>query len=83
MPNQKPSSLARKGFSISTFPDGKRIRTLDLSERILVIEDPKTGESKTVRFDYKSEGGHIMSVAVAPDGSVCGGTAFPFLRFSL
>jgi len=82
-PDAKPKTFVAgsQGLFHSTFPDGKRIRTLDLSERILVVEDPKTGESKTVRFDYKSEGGHIMSVAVAPDGSVCGGTAFPFYAF--
>ncbi|MFN3421013.1 MAG: hypothetical protein ACK40X_04725 [Armatimonadota bacterium] len=70
-----------QGLFHRDFPDGKRIRALDLSERVLVVEDPKTGESKTVKFDYPSEGGHIMSVAVAPDGSVCGGTAFPFYAF--
>lgn len=70
-----------QGLFHRPFLDGKRIRTLDLSERVLVVEDPKTGESKTVKFDYPSEGGHIMSVAVAPDGTVCGGTAFPFYFF--
>jgi len=77
----KPFIAGSQGLFHRVFPDGKRIRTLDLSERVLVVEDPKTGESKTVRFDYPSEGGHIMSVAVAPDGTVCGGTAFPFYAF--
>lgn len=63
------------------FPDGKRIRTCDLLERILVVEDPTTGETKTVRFDYETEGAHIMSVIAAPDDTVCGGTAFPFFAF--
>ena len=82
-PDAKPKAFVAgsQGLFHRFFPDGKRIRILDLAERALVIEDPKTGESKTVRFDYKSEGGHIMSVAVAPDGSVCGGTAFPFYAF--
>ncbi len=77
----KPYIAGSQGLFHRTLPDGKRISRLDLSERVLVVEDPKTGEVKTVRFDYPSEGGHIMSVAVAPDGSVCGGTAFPFYFF--
>lgn len=77
----KPFIAGSQGLFHRVFPDGKRIRSLDLSERLLVVEDPKTGESKTVQFDYSTEGGHIMSVAIAPDGTVCGGTAFPFYFF--
>ena len=33
-------------------------------------------------FDYTSEGAPIMGVAVAPDGTLCGGTSFP-MRFQL
>ncbi|MGQ9463852.1 MAG: hypothetical protein ACUVRR_12510 [Candidatus Fervidibacter sp.] len=77
----KPSIAGSQGLFHRTFPDGKLIRSLDLSERFLVVEDPKTGESKKVRFDYMTEGAHIMGVAVAPDNSVCGGTTFPFYFF--
>lgn len=77
----KPYISGSQGLFHRDFPEGNRIRNLDLSERVLVVEDPKTGESKTVQFDYPSEGGHIMSVASAPDGSICGGTAFPFYAF--
>ncbi len=77
----KPYISGSQGLFHRDFSDGNRIRNLDLSERVLVVEDPKTGASKTVRFDYPSEGGHIMGVAVAPDGSICGGTAFPFYAF--
>ena len=34
------------------------------------------------RFDYTSEGAHIMNLAAAPDGTICGGTAFPMRFFS-
>lgn len=77
----KPFIAGSQGLFHRTFPDGKLIRSLDLSERLLVIEDPKTGESKRVRFDYTTEGAHIMGVAAAPDNSICGGTAFPFYFF--
>ncbi len=62
------------------FPDGKRVQSCDLVERVLVVENPKTGESKKLKFDYTSEGAHIMGVAAASDGTICGGTAFP-MRF--
>ena len=53
--------------------------------RVSPFRDPaaeKAKTEKTVRFDYQSEGGHIMAVAAAPDGTICGGTAFPFRSFS-
>jgi hypothetical protein len=62
------------------FPDGKKIKECDLIERRLVIENPKTNSVKEFRFEYTSEGAHIMGVAAAPGGSISGGTAFP-MRF--
>ncbi len=65
------------------FPDGKLLQTFDLAERRMVVEDRKTGATKTFSFAYTSEGAHVMSVAAAPDGTICGGTAFPmhFFRY--
>jgi hypothetical protein len=40
------------------------------------------GQEKRVAFDYTSEGAHIMGLATAPDGTICGGTAFPMRFFS-
>lgn len=83
-----PSEIKRKtyisgsqGLFHKDFPDGKKIKKLDLEEKILIIEDPKTKEIKEVKFDYESEGGHIMGIVASPDGSICGGTAFPFYFF--
>jgi hypothetical protein len=76
----KPIIAGSQGLFHDVFPDGKRIKTLDLPERLLVVEDPKTKSQKTVRFEYRSEGAHVMGVAAAPDGTICGGTAFP-MRF--
>jgi len=47
-----------------------------------VVSDPKSGKRVRHSFDYSSEGANIMNVAVAPDGTVCGGTAFPMRFFS-
>src|SRR5690606_31524441 len=64
------------------FPDGKQLVTCDLIDRKLTVEDPKTGKRNQVRFEYTSEGAHIMGLAAASDGSICGGTAFPMRFFS-
>ena len=83
----EPDQIERKTIITSSqglfhreFPDGKRLKTCDLVNRTLVVEDPKSGEEKELNFDYSSEGAHIMGIAVAPDGTICGGTAFP-MRF--
>ena len=64
------------------FPDGKVLKTCDLVNRKLTVEDPKTKTTKEVEFDYQSEGAHVMGVAAAPDDTICGGTAFPMRFFS-
>jgi len=64
------------------FPDGRRVRSCDLVTSKLTVENPATGDVKTVRFDYASEGAHLMGLATAPDGTICGGTAFPMRFFS-
>jgi hypothetical protein len=88
-PIDKPASIKNKpiitgsqGLFHQSFPDGKRLKSCDTVEHVMVVEDPKTGESKELRFDYKSEGAHIMGVCAAPDGTICGGTAFPMRFFS-
>ncbi len=64
------------------FPDGRRIKELDTVDKLFIVENPKTGESKEFHFDYTSEGAHIMGLALAPNKTICGGTAFPMRFFS-
>jgi hypothetical protein len=64
------------------FPSGRRATVCDTIERVLEVENPKTKERKRVAFNYTSEGADLMTVATAPDGTVCGGTAFPMRFFS-
>lgn len=64
------------------FPDGKKIKNLDLMERKLVVEDPKTHTEKEVNFEYTSDGAIIMGVATSPDGTIAGGTTFPMRFFN-
>ena len=64
------------------FPDGKKLRSCDLVDRVLVVEDSKAKEIKERHFEYTSEGAHVMGLAISPDGTICGGTAFPMRFFS-
>ena len=80
--DRKPIVTSHQGLFHQQFPDGKLLKTCDLINRVLVVEDPATGETKKLEFDYTSEGAHIMGLAVAPDNTICGGTAFPMRFFS-
>lgn len=71
-----------QGLFHTEFPDGKRLLVCDTVERTMTVQDPKTGTTKKLSFDYRSEGAHLMGVAVAPNGTICGGTAFPMRFFS-
>lgn len=71
-----------QGLCHTEFPDGKRLTVIDTVEKVMTVEDPKTKQVKKFTFDYRSEGAHIMGLAVAPDGTICGGTAFPMRFFS-
>lgn len=79
---EKPIITSSQGLFHRDFPDGKRLKDCDLVDRVLVVEDPKTQEVRELRFDYTSEGAHLMGLAAAPDGTICGGTAFPMRFFS-
>lgn len=80
--NPKPIITDSQSLFYSKFPDGKILKTCDLTERVIRVEDPKSGKVTENRFDYTSEGAHIMGLAAAPDGTICGGTAFPMRFFS-
>ncbi|WP_276360651.1 hypothetical protein [Daejeonella sp. H1SJ63] len=64
------------------FPDGSILRNLDLVNRILITENPKTKATKEVSFDYTSDGAIVMGIGTAPDGTIVGGTAFPMRFFN-
>ena len=79
---EKPIITSSQGLFHDVFPDGKRLRKCDLVDRVMEVEDPGTGEVRELHFDYTSEGAHLMGLAAAPDGTICGGTAFPMRFFS-
>ncbi len=80
--NPKPFITGTQSLFYNEFPDGKKIKRLDLINRKLTVEDPKTDTVKEVSFDYTSEGGWTMGVAKSPDGKLSGGTSFPMRFFS-
>ena len=71
-----------QGLFHRVFPDGKILKTLDPVEKVMVVEDPETKEEKRLTFDYTSDGAHVMGVNAAPNGTIAGGSAFPFRFFS-
>ncbi len=80
--NAKPIITDTQALFHKKFPDGSEATSVDLAERKMTIIDANTSQPRTVNFDYSSEGAVIMATAVAPDGTISGGTAFPMRSFS-
>jgi len=85
---EKPSSRKPKRYiadSQSLFhkkaPTGDQLVSLDLVNREVTVKTV-AGKTRTLPFDYESEGAHIMGIAAASNGTACGGTAFPMRFFS-
>ncbi|MHB9107213.1 MAG: NHL repeat-containing protein [Armatimonadota bacterium] len=78
----KPIITSSQGLFHDRFPDGRILKRCDLTDRVIAVEDPATGKVREHAFDYSTDGAHIMGLAAAPDGTVCGGTAFPMRFFS-
>lgn len=64
------------------FASGRQLVECDLVERCLVTNGPGSAGQRRLRFDYSSDGAHLMGVALAPDGTLAGGTAFPMRFFA-
>lgn len=80
--NPKPIITGNQNLFYKEFPDGKRIKNLDLLERVLVIEDPKTKTEKKLSFSYTSDGALVMGVSTSPKKTIVGGTTFPMRFFN-
>ena len=79
---EKPIITSSQGLFHRDFPNGHSVVDCDLVERVLTVKDARTGDESSVSFDYTTDGAHLMGVAAAPDGTVCGGTAFPMRFFA-
>ena len=78
----KPIITSDQNLFHSTFPDGKKLVSYDLTERKLIVEIPATKTRKEVSFDYSSDGAWTMGIGVSPNGKIFGGTTFPMRFFS-
>lgn len=63
------------------FKSGRQIADLDLTTNTMKVADP-SGGTREVKFTHESEGAIVMGVALGPDKTICGGTAFPMRQFS-
>ncbi|MCD6361973.1 MAG: hypothetical protein J7M38_14040 [Armatimonadetes bacterium] len=79
---RKPIIAGSQGLFHRSFPDGAKLNSVDLVNRVLTVTDAGAEQPRTVSFDYTSEGAHLMGLAAAPNGTICGGTAFPMRFFS-
>jgi len=77
-----PTKAGAQETVMRDFPDGRRINEIDIPEKRLEIFDPKTRELKRIAFDYASEGSHVMSLILGPDGKIYGSTGHPLRFFS-
>ncbi|MBI5382610.1 MAG: hypothetical protein HZA31_11975 [Opitutae bacterium] len=80
-PQRKPIITGDQSLFHATFPDGTKLKSCNLVDRMVqfVATDGKVTE---LPIEYTSDGAVAMSVAMAPDGTLCGGTAFPMRFFS-
>lgn len=66
----------------TTFPDGRKLTAYSMDDKWLTVEDPRTGRSRRIEFQYESGGASISSLGLGPEGVVYGSTAHPmhFIR---
>ena len=79
--HKKPYIAGMQNLRYTLFPDGKYSKTLDLAKRRLVVYK-NSQQIKDLNFEYKSEGARLVSVGVAPDGTICGGMLYSKYFFS-
>ena len=61
-------------------PSGRRRVSVDMHDRTLVTRDA-SGQQKTVKFNYTTQGAALTFVCATGDNKVCGGTRFPMHTF--
>jgi outer membrane protein assembly factor BamB len=62
------------------FPDGSKIKDLDVPFRRLTVVE-KDGTERLLRFDYEAPGTLMMNVFTGPKGEIYGSTAYPRFVF--
>ena len=62
------------------FPSGRHLVSVDMHDRTLVTRDA-SGQQKSVKFNYTTQGAALTFVCATGDNKVCGGTRFPMHTF--
>jgi len=77
-----PTKSGSQETVIRDFPNAWRIHAIDIPDKHMEIFDTKSRDLKRLSFDYSSEGSHIMSLILGPEGKVHGSTGHPLRFFS-
>jgi streptogramin lyase len=71
-----PMKTGSQESVFTDFPDGSRIVKLEVPERRMLMRDAEGAEHE-VKFEYESDGSHVLSVQEGPDGAIYGSTGHP------
>jgi len=79
----KAKGIGNIGWGNTKFglPDGRRVTAYSMPEKVLKVLDPRTKQTQTLAFDYKTEGAQITSLATGPDGRIYGSSCHPMHFF--
>ena len=80
-PAAAPIKASHQGAVFKDFPDGRKIKEINIPEKWVTIKQPKSGKVERLTFDYQSEGSHILSIILGPDGKIYGSTGHPLRIF--
>ncbi|MDD3119285.1 MAG: hypothetical protein PHQ27_08915, partial [Victivallales bacterium] len=61
------------------FPSGRKLKKFDVGERELVFYNPTDGKDRIVKFDYPTEGAHVLGVIAGSDGRLYVPSMWPWL----
>lgn len=82
-PRLVPVGSVYYGRILGQFPDGRRVKKLDLPEKYLIVHDPKTKKDRRIELSYDSGGALLTSLAVGPGGKVYASSCHPMHLVSL
>jgi len=72
-----PSGAIGWGNKRGDLPDGRRVTHYDMLDKWLEVQDPSSGETRRIEFEYQSEGSVLRVLTAGPDGKVYGNSAHP------
>lgn len=80
--NPKLYNSGTQGLFKREFPNGDKIKELDLTSKKLVVVDSTGRNEKSVSFTYSTEGAWTLGAMALADGRIVGGTSFPMRLYT-